>query len=201
LRWLCGGFAVALRRLCGGFAVALVKPVRQSHLFNTLTALLAEEKGEMLPKERYSKIAAENQAEPLGLRVLLAEDNSTNQKLALRLLGKWGCRADAVASGWEALKVLASIPYDVVLMDVQMPVMDGLEATAEIRRREAGFGCRIPIIAMTANAMEGDRECCLQGGMDDYLSKPIRPQELKIGVYGVLCGLAFFVISIIHNRY
>jgi PAS domain S-box-containing protein len=161
-----------------GFAAALVKPVRQSHLFNTLTALLAEEKVEMPPKERDSKVAEETQSGPLGLRVLLAEDNSTNQKLALRLLGKWGCRTDAVASGWEALDALASIPYDVVLMDVQMPMMDGLEATAEIRRREAGFGHRIPIIAMTANAMEGDRECCLQAGMDDYLSKPIRPQEL-----------------------
>ena len=161
-----------------GFAAALVKPVRQSHLFNTLTTLLAEQKDERPPEERYSKTVAETQAEPLGLRVLLAEDNTTNQKLALRLLGKWGCRTNAVANGWEVLEALALMPYDVVLMDVQMPVMDGLEATAQIRRREAGLGRRIPIIAMTANAMEGDRECCLQAGMDDYLSKPIRPQEL-----------------------
>ena len=155
------------------FAAALVKPVRQSQLFDVLTAVLAEKKAS--PKVQKEAAAA---VEPLNLRILLAEDNSTNQKLALRLLGKWGCRADAVASGREALDALAQAPYDAVLMDVQMPEMDGLEATAAIRRREAAGGRRIPVIAMTANAMQGDRERCLQSGMDDYVSKPIRSQEL-----------------------
>jgi len=156
-----------------GFAAALIKPVRQSQLFDVLGTVLAE--GKASPKVEKEAAAA---VEPLGLRILLAEDNSTNQKLALRLLGKWGCRADAVASGQEALDALAQTPYDAVLMDVQMPEMDGLEATAAIRRREAGGGRHIPVIAMTANAMQGDRERCLQSGMDDYVSKPIRPQEL-----------------------
>ena len=161
-----------------GFAAALVKPVRQSHLFNTLNTLLLGPKDKAPEKEEWRPKIADGGTEPLGLRVLLAEDNSTNQKLALRLLGKWGCRADAVASGWEALEALAQVPYDVVLMDVQMPVMDGLEATTEIRRLEVGSARHLPIIAMTANAMEGDRERCLHAGMDDYVSKPIRPQEL-----------------------
>jgi len=161
-----------------GFAAALVKPVRQSQLFDALITVLTGRKTP--PKFKEQATAA---VEPLGLRILLAEDNSTNQKLALRLLGKWGCRADAVANGQEALDALAQAPYDVVLMDVQMPEMDGLEATAAIRRREAALhgpdgGRRIPIIAMTANAMQGDRERCLQSGMDDYVSKPIRSQEL-----------------------
>ena len=177
----------------GGFAAALVKPVRQSQLFDTLAGVLAEglttltieatrnegkerEAKERDAKERKAKEAAA--VEPLGLRVLLAEDNSTNQKLALRLLGKWGCHADAVANGMEVLDALAQAPYDAVLMDVQMPEMDGLEAAEAIRRRETGTGRHIPIIAMTANAMQGDREQCLAAGMDDYVSKPIRPQEL-----------------------
>jgi len=161
----------------GGFAAALVKPVRQSQLFDALAGVLAE--GQAAPKVEQAKGAAA--VEPLGLRILLAEDNSTNQKLALRLLGKWGCRADAVANGLEALAALAQAPYDAVLMDVQMPEMDGLEATEAIRRREGGTGRHVPIIAiiaMTANAMQGDRERCLESGMDDYVSKPIRPQEL-----------------------
>ena len=167
-----------------GFAAALVKPVRQSQLFDALADVLAEERAVPRtegPKEAPPKEAPKEGAtvEPLGLRVLLAEDNSTNQKLALRLLSKWGCRADAVANGMEALDALAQAPYDAVLMDVQMPEMDGLEATAAIRLREAD-GQRIPIIAMTANAMQGDREHCLEAGMDDYVSKPIRPQELYI---------------------
>ncbi len=163
-----------------GFAAALIKPVRQSQLFDVLVTVLAEGKASPKVEKEAAKVEKEAAAavEPLGLRILLAEDNSTNQKLALRLLGKWGCRADAVASGQEALDALAQTPYDAVLMDVQMPEMDGLEATAAIRRREAGGGRHIPVIAMTANAMQGDRERCLQSGMDDYVSKPIRPQEL-----------------------
>ena len=169
-------------RPAGGFAAALVKPVRQSQLFDTLITVLAA--GEACPDlGAVEKVESATRVEPLGLRILLAEDNLTNQKLALRLLGKWGCRADAVANGMEALDALAQKPYDAVLMDVQMPEMDGLEATAAIRCREAAGGgppavFHIPIIAMTANAMQGDRERCLEAGMDDYVSKPIRPQDL-----------------------
>ncbi len=122
--------------------------------------------------------AARTLQDPLGLRVLLAEDNPTNMKLARRLLEKWGCAVEGVGNGQEATCALARAQYDVVLMDVQMPVMDGLAAATAVRAAEQGTGRRIPIIAMTANAMQGDRECCLEAGMTDYLSKPIRAGEL-----------------------
>jgi CheY-like chemotaxis protein len=111
-------------------------------------------------------------------RVLLAEDNPINQKIALRILHQCGYRADAVADGREALDVLALRPYDAVLMDIQMPNMDGLEATAKVREMENGRR-HTPIIAMTANAMAGDRERCLEAGMDDYIAKPIRREDLR----------------------
>jgi CheY-like chemotaxis protein len=110
------------------------------------------------------------------LRVLLAEDNAMNQKLALRLLSNMGINADLAHDGAEAVAANAREPYDVILMDVQMPEVDGIEATCRIRL--AAPAHRPWIIAMTANAMEGDREACLAAGMDDYVSKPIRPPEL-----------------------
>jgi CheY-like chemotaxis protein len=109
-------------------------------------------------------------------RVLVVEDNPTNQKVIVLRLEKLGCRADVAQNGREAVDAVAVVAYDVILMDCQMPVMDGFEATAHIRRRG---GRRVPIIALTANAMEEDRERCLQAGMDDYLSKPVRNQELS----------------------
>ena len=113
-----------------------------------------------------------------GLRILLAEDNLVNQRLALRLLEKRGHSLTIANNGREALESLEKDAFDVVLMDVQMPVMDGFEATAAIREKERGTGKHQPIIAMTAHAMNGDRERCLAAGMDGYVSKPIQPQEL-----------------------
>jgi signal transduction histidine kinase/CheY-like chemotaxis protein len=162
-----------------GFAAALNKPVRKRQLWDALCDVL--EPG-LKERERTTRTALEIPREVVGMRVLLAEDNAVNQRLALRILQKWGCRADAVASGLEAIRELDRIPYDVVLMDCQMPEMDGFEATAEIRRREGATGRRTPIFAITANAMVGDRERCLAAGMDGYLAKPIQLPELMLAL-------------------
>jgi CheY-like chemotaxis protein len=113
------------------------------------------------------------------LRVLLAEDNPVNQTLAMRILERLGHKVHVVNNGKEALGRAQVEEFDVILMDVQMPEMDGLEATARIRDKELGTGKHVPIIAMTAHAMKGDREKCLSAGMDGYLSKPVRIDELK----------------------
>jgi CheY-like chemotaxis protein len=114
------------------------------------------------------------------MRILLAEDNITNQQVALGILKKLGLRADVVANGCEAVAALRSNRYDLVLMDVQMPEMDGFEATRAIRcAGDGGVDSKIPIIAMTAHAMRGDREKCIAAGMDDYLAKPFSPSDLR----------------------
>jgi CheY-like chemotaxis protein len=124
------------------------------------------------------------QQHPVSLRILLAEDNPVNQRLTTRLLEKRGHSVTVAPTGREALAALEKADFDLVLMDVQMPDMDGLQATAAIRAREAPLGRRIPIIALTAHTMKGDRERCLAAGMDGYVAKPVIAAELISAVEG-----------------
>ena len=162
-------------------AAWLTKPVRQSQLFDCLATTFSQssQKERPQPTARVAPPLREETALQHRPLVLVAEDNAVNQKLAVHMLEKLGYRADVVADGHEALEALSRIPYSAVLMDCQMPELDGFEATREIRARENIRGTHLPIIAMTANAMRGDRERCLEAGMDDYLPKPVKPEELK----------------------
>jgi two-component system, sensor histidine kinase and response regulator len=169
-----------------GIAAYLTKPVRKSQLFDCLTAVLSKspvvpESSNPLKTAPADLITTHSLREAKGVShklILLAEDNVVNQKVAIRQLQKLGYRADAVANGREALEALSRISYDLVLMDCQMPEMDGYEATAEIRRLE-GRGRHTPIVAMTAHALAGDRERSLAAGMDDHITKPVKPEELS----------------------
>jgi CheY-like chemotaxis protein len=154
----------------------LVKPVKPSALHDMLATALAGQAA-TVPVRSTRRGIDHGLAARHPLRILLAEDNPVNQKLALRLLERMGYRADVADNGLEAITALEGAPYDVVLMDIQMPELDGLEATRRIRRRWPDDGPRI--VAMTANAMDGDREACLAAGMDDYIAKPIGPEALQ----------------------
>ena len=163
-----------------GIAAYLAKPIRQSALFECL-ANVVRTPDVHKPVESVVVMtkAPEIENKPASNKlILIAEDNVVNQRVAIRQLRKLGYRADAVANGREVLEALARIPYDLVLMDCQMPEMDGYEATAAIRRHEEAPS-RTPVIAMTAHALEGDRARCLAAGMDDYVSKPVKPEELQ----------------------
>jgi GAF domain-containing protein/CheY-like chemotaxis protein len=159
------------------FAAFLLKPVRQSQLFDMLVGLLGDQKVHdekpAAPAPRFDAQMAMRHP----LRILVAEDNVVNQKLALRILQQMGYRADLASNGLEAIESVRRQTYDVVLMDVQMPEMDGLDAAREICARWQPNE-RPRIVAMTANAMQGDRDMCLAAGMDDYLTKPIRVERL-----------------------
>jgi PAS domain S-box-containing protein len=160
-----------------GVASYLTKPVRQSTLLDAImTALGGSSKGE--DRDTCGRTGPVSSGGRRTLQLLLAEDNPVNQRLAVNLLEKRGHHVVVADSGQAALAALDERPFDAVLMDVQMPEMDGLETTAAIRANEAATGAHIPIIAMTAHALKGDRERCLAAGMDDYVSKPLRPQEL-----------------------
>jgi CheY-like chemotaxis protein len=159
-----------------GIAAFLNKPLKQSQLFDALAAIFETRPAQAAP-EAYGPTVDREMAQRVPLRILLAEDNAVNQKLALRILSQMGYRADVAGNGLEAIQAVERQRYDVILMDVQMPEMDGLEATRRICQRWTTTE-RPRIIAMTANAMQGDREMCLAAGMDDYLSKPIRVNEL-----------------------
>ena len=164
-----------------GFAGYATKPIRHQELLHALSTVLAgPSPGTARPLETGALVGASvGRFAGVNALILLAEDNITNQQVALGLLRKLGLRADAVANGKEAIRALATMPYDLVLMDVQMPEMDGIEATRRIRSSEsADPNHQIPIIAMTAHALAGDRDWCLEAGMNDYLSKPISSQAL-----------------------
>jgi len=153
----------------------LVKPIQPAELQMAIRRSL----GMMLP----ARVAFEPEGQPparaAALRILLAEDNPVNQRLAERVLQKMGHQVTLASSGTAAVLKWSSGEFDLIFMDVQMPEMDGLEATQAIRLREAATGNHIPIVAMTARAMLGDREACLEAGMDDYISKPMNPKLLE----------------------
>jgi signal transduction histidine kinase/DNA-binding response OmpR family regulator/HPt (histidine-containing phosphotransfer) domain-containing protein len=161
------------------FTAFLTKPIKTSHLYQALAGVLGQDLQGMrhLFEEPERKSFDSSMGRRMPLRILLAEDNSINQKLALNLLERMGYRADVAGNGLEVIEALCRQSYNVVLMDVQMPEMDGLEATRRIRRDFAA-DAQPHIIAMTANAMKEDREACLAAGMDDYMSKPIQVEEL-----------------------
>ena len=159
-----------------GVAAYLTKPVRQSQLLDCLATVMgsvATSPTNLVTRYRLAEAEMQTRA-----RILLVEDNVVNQRVAVRMLEKLGCRVDVAANGREAIEVLTRIAYDLVFMDCQMPEIDGYEATAIIRRQETQSGAHVPIVAVTANAMQGDRERCTAAGMDDYVSKPVKSPEL-----------------------
>jgi GAF domain-containing protein/CheY-like chemotaxis protein len=166
-------------------AASLVKPVKPSALHDAIATVLAGQAA-TVPMRPVGAGIDHDLGARHPLRILLAEDNAVNQKLALRLLERMGYRADVADNGLAAISAVEGSTYDVILMDVQMPELDGLEATRRIRRRWPGDRPRI--VAMTANAMDGDREACLAAGMDDYIAKPIAPEALQASLMATPSG-------------
>ncbi len=168
-----------------GIRVHLVKPVAADALKNAVMEFLVKDWHSEAPQPRKSALWRPMPALP-KLRILLAEDNLINQKLAVKMLEKQGHQVTVASDGAKAVAALAQREFDLVLMDIQMPVMGGYEATAELRSREAHGGGRTPVIALTAKAMSGDRDDCLARGMDGYVSKPIDWAELNGEIERVL---------------
>ncbi len=171
------GYSARSRSL--GIAHSLLKPIKQSDLLEAISEAVAA-----VPSKETRRDAMPGDESVEGRRVLLAEDGAINQQVAVRLLEERGHSVVVVSNGRAAVEQVAAQPFDAVLMDVQMPEMDGLEATAAIRRAEAQTGGHVPIIAMTAHAMKGDRDRFLAAGMDGYVAKPVRPHELYAAVEG-----------------
>jgi signal transduction histidine kinase/CheY-like chemotaxis protein len=168
----------AVKENAGEFAAFLTKPIKPSSLFDVLVSIFTGQPTRARRRESQGQQHFDAQmGKRLPLRILLAEDNTTNQKVALRVLARMGYEADIAANGLEVLAALRRQVYDVILMDVQMPEMDGLTATRSLRQ-EFPSARQPRVVAMTANAMRGDREMCLAAGMDDYVSKPIRIDDL-----------------------
>ena len=157
-----------------GLLMRLTKPVKQAHLRESLTRVLGTSSLRMVAVPRAAAAASARRR----ARVLVAEDNRVNQKVVLLQLHQLGYSADAVADGAEVIEALARFAYDIVLMDCQMPEIDGYDAARLIREREASGRTHVPIIAMTAHALSGDRDKCLAAGMDDYITKPVKVGEL-----------------------
>lgn len=179
-----------------GFSAYLTKPIKQSQLYNCLTTVLglstSDKKTVSRPIITRHSLSEDRKRR---IRILLAEDNIINQKVAQRMLEKLGYRANVVANGKEVVKALETAPYDLVLMDVQMPEMSGYEATKVIRDSNSSVkNHSVPVIAMTAHAMKGDREKCLEAGMDDYVSKPVQPKLLAEAIDHQL-GRVFDAVS------
>ncbi len=165
-----------------GVAAYMMKPIKQSELFDGMVSVL----GRANPSQAEGAESSCAEVAARALHVLLAEDNAVNQRLAVAILERRGHQVTVANNGEEAVEAFSSSRYDAILMDVQMPLMDGLEATASIRQLEQRTGGHIPIIAMTAHAMKGDKERCIEGGMDGYVSKPIRADELFAAVEGLV---------------
>jgi len=165
-----------------GFDGFLVKPLRESRLLDCLRAVVAA-RGQAQPEVSRATLVTEESLQETNFgtrtRVLLVEDNPVNQRVASRMLQKLGYRVDLAEDGRQALEACERSEYDVVLMDCQMPVLDAFRATEELRRREEGTGRHLTIVAMTAHAMPGGRERCLEAGMDDHVSKPIKVEGLR----------------------
>ena len=157
-----------------GFAAQLIKPIKQDDLFLCLAQLFAQHELQLEDHINHQELYQN----ALNLKVLIAEDNQINQQVAKAMLIKLGCEVDCVTNGLEALLAVKAYGYDAVLMDCQMPEMDGYQAASKIR--ELPRFKSLPIIALTANALKGDRERCLAAGMSDYLVKPIKPKALAV---------------------
>jgi len=162
-----------------GIAGHVTKPIKQSQLFEAITAIMNKDVPVSVPAGVEVIASTLLKEDVASYQILLVEDNRTNQKLATMLLGKMGYQVQLAMNGREAVEAVDKGSYALVLMDCQMPEMDGFEATIAIREKEKNSGKHIPIIAMTANAMQGDKEKCLVAGMDDYISKPINSKQLQ----------------------